>query len=38
MTSLTIHLPDKLAEKAQKIGLLDAEQVVELIKQAVNRP
>ncbi|GAA5013834.1 hypothetical protein GCM10023206_23680 [Acinetobacter puyangensis] len=38
MTSLTIHLPDDLADEAKRKGLLDPVQVTELIRQAVNNP
>ncbi|MCH4247057.1 MAG: hypothetical protein LKF82_04340 [Acinetobacter populi] len=38
MTSLTIQLPDDLADEAKRKGLLDPVQVTELIRQAVNNP
>ncbi|TXJ09182.1 MAG: hypothetical protein E6Q25_03920 [Acinetobacter sp.] len=38
MGSLTIYLPNELAIEAQRKGLLDSEKIVELIKQAIEKP
>ena len=36
MTSLTIQLPDELAEKAKRIGLLESKKLTELFEQAIQ--
>ncbi|MFU8928308.1 hypothetical protein [Acinetobacter puyangensis] len=36
MTSLTIHLPDELAEKAKKAGLLESDNLVQLLSKQLT--
>lgn len=37
MASLTIHLPDELVKRAERVGLLESEKMVELLQQAVEK-
>lgn len=36
MTSLIIHLPDELAEKAKQAGLLDSENLIHLLNKQLD--